>query len=328
MSVPEKIEFNRPAKFTYIRTLGNGACGETIHVRDEDMACEFVVKKYKPIISVEDDPEFFAELLERFRDEARLLFRLHHRNIVRVFNFFDYREHRTSYIVMEYISARNIIEYLGENPAAADRIFEGVVDGFTHLQEKGILHRDIRPDNILVETTGTPKIIDFGFGKQTDIEIDTEEEKSISLNLWCAAPPEFREQIYDFKTEVYFVGKLFQKAVEDCGLSDFKYRSLLPKLYADDRRERFASFSEIQSMIMGNKFEELSFSNSDISTYRKFADELLSAIFSLRADVKFERDSTKVLRGLEQLHRRTMLAWIIHDTCMIGRETMFCARVP
>lgn len=307
MSVPNQIEFNRPTKFKYVSTLGSGACGVTIQVRDEGMACDFVVKKYKPIVSPDENPKLFSELLERFRDEARILFHLYHRNVVRVFNFFDYREHLTSYIVMEYVSGTNVIEFLRHNPAAAHEVFEGVVAGFMHLQEKGVLHRDIRPDNILVESTGSPKIIDFGFGKKIDADLDLLDRKSISLNWWCPIPPEFSEGTYDFQTEVYFVGKMFQLAIEECGLSNFKYRSVINRMSAEDRMDRLKSFSEVQGIIMEGKFQELEFADAEIAAYRAFSTDLIGAVSSIRSDASFVRDSAKILEKLEKLYRENML---------------------
>jgi len=73
------------------------------------------------------------------------------------------------------------------------------------------LHRDIRPANILVDNSGTVKIIDLGFGKQ--IRATKDFDKSLSLNWWCAVPKEFGLGLYDFSTEVYFVGKLFEDLI-------------------------------------------------------------------------------------------------------------------
>ncbi|WP_170429270.1 serine/threonine protein kinase [Ruegeria arenilitoris] len=307
MSKTKKIEFNRPAKYTLLDVLGNGACGETVRLRDEGMDADFVAKKYLPIISENQDPALFSELLGRFRDEARILFRLNHPNVVRVFNYFDYSEYKTSYILMEYVSGLELLDYLKQNPANADRVFEGVVDGFAHLQLRGVLHRDIRPANILIEESGTPKIIDFGFGKEIDLEQSTDDRKSISLNWWCETPPEFDDSIYDFQTEVYFVGKLFQLAIQECGLSDFKYRLLLVSMCDPDRASRTGSFEDVKRSINEGKFSELSFSDGEIDTYRKFAGALSEVVSSIRSDARFDRDPGKVLGKLEELYRKTML---------------------
>ena len=74
-----------------------------------------------------------------------------------------------------------------------------------------MLHRDIRAGNLLVDNDGQLKIIDLGFGKQVNTSLDF--DKSITLNWWCATPDEFRFKRYDFGTEVYFVGKLFEQLI-------------------------------------------------------------------------------------------------------------------
>jgi serine/threonine-protein kinase len=306
MTLPTQIEFNRPAKYTVIEQLGEGACGRTVKIRDEDMNCDFVAKKYSPIVSPIDEPKLFDELLSRFRDEARILFQLNHPNIVRVFNYFDYREHQTSYIVMEYVAGTDIMTYLARNPANADKVFEGVIDGFSHLEKSQILHRDIRPQNILVDSDGVAKIIDFGFGKQIT-DTSTDDGKSISLNWWCETPPEFSDGRYDFQTEIYFIGKLFQKVIEDCDLTDFKYLSIVRQMIEGDRNKRPQDFNEIQRSVIEGKFSELSFSDDEVETYRYFASNFLNVISTLGADVALERDISKIIARLETLYRKTML---------------------
>jgi len=310
MATLKQIEFNRPAKYKVVKVLGRGACGETVQIRDDDMGCDFVAKKYHPIVSKDEEPGIFENLLDRFREEARILFQLNHSNVVRVFNFFDYREHKTSYIIMEFVSGPDIIEYLSHNPENADKVFEGVVDGFAHLQQRKILHRDIRPMNILVGENSVPKVIDFGFGKRMDFE-ESQDEKSISLNWWCDTPPEFQDGIYDFQTEVYFVGKLFQKAVEECNLTDFKYMQLLRDMNEPDRTTRAQSFSEIQHAIIEGKFSELAFSEYEITAYRDFSNGLAGIVSKIRSDASFERDTSKLIGRLEAFYRRTMLEEVL-----------------
>ncbi|MGN6777046.1 protein kinase domain-containing protein [Rhizobium sp.] len=105
--LPKTIEFNRPAKYKALRRLGAGACGETVLIHDENMDCYFVAKKYSPFFSQSESPADFLALFDRFNYEARILFRLNHPNIVRVYSYYDYKEHHTAYILMEYIEGDN-----------------------------------------------------------------------------------------------------------------------------------------------------------------------------------------------------------------------------
>jgi len=306
-SADPKIEFNRPAKYTLKKKLGSGACGETVLLRDEGMDCDFVAKKYNPALELRKDETLLNELLKRFRDEARILFRLSHPNIVRVYNYFDYPIQKTGYILMEHVAGEELIDFLKLNPNQADQVFEGVVSGFAHLQDKKVLHRDIRPANLLVDSAGVPKIIDFGFGKDLGKERTSERQKSISLNWWCETPPEFDEGIYDYQTEVYFVGKLFEKAIIECSLSDFKYRVLVGRTCESDRAQRIENFLEVRGQVKHGKFAELSFSDDEKLIYRKFSAHLSETISQIQEGTKFQRNVDEVQADLERLYRTTQL---------------------
>ncbi len=316
--LPDTIEFNRPAKFKALKRLGAGACGETILIHDENMDCNFVAKKYSPFFSQKDAPDDFIELLRRFNHEAKILFRLNHPNIVRVFNYYDYSEHGTAYILMEYVDGENITDFSRQNPSMLDGIFEKVVDGFVHLESKNILHRDIRPLNILVDDDGNPKIIDFGFGKNMEGEIGA-ADKSISLNWWCEVPPEFLHSIYDFQTEVYFVGKLFEQIIVEEALSDFKYKKIVSSMCLRNRTDRFSSFSDVKSSLSAGKFETLSFSIDETRIYRKFSDTLIGIISSIEQSTKYERDNAKIILGLEAVYRRSMLEEHVPDASSVAQ---------
>lgn len=309
----DAVEFNRPKKYKRLKRLGKGACGETLHIRDEDMDVDLVAKKYSPFLTEQDDEKLFQELLDRFKDEARILFRLNHPNIVRVFNYFDYRDRKTSYILMEYVDGEDFLDFFRRNPSQLARIFEGVIDGFCHLQSRGVLHRDIRPANVMVQGDGSPKIIDFGFGKTVQIDEDSSNGKSVSLNWWCEKPPEFSEGVYDFQTEVYFVGKLFELAIHEFDLTDFPYLRMVARMCAPARTMRLKSFEDVQREISVGKFSTFEFSEDELAVYRRFSEELCGVISSIQTDSKFERDPKKILDKLEELHRRTMLEEVLPE---------------
>lgn len=207
---------------------------------------------------------------------------------------------------MEFIDGENIIEFSRTRPDLLGGLFEKIIDGFCHLEIKNILHRDIRPQNIIIERGGNPKIIDFGFGKNID-NLSNNAEKSISLNWWCDVPPEFSDSIYDFQTEIYFVGKLFEKIIIEENLSDFKYKKMIKTMTEQDRSKRYSKFSDIKNDITTGQFEDLSFSESEKLVYRRFSSELCAVVSTLDPSETFERDHNAILQGLISIYRQSML---------------------
>lgn len=231
------IEFLRKKDYKLIKELGSGACGKTVLLYDEIIDEKFVCKKYLPYF------EHHKELLfKNFVQEIKLLHLINHRNIVRVFNYYIYPDHLTGYILMEFVEGSDIEEYLSEHPENINEIFLQTIEGFSYLESNNILHRDIRPLNVMVTDGGVVKIIDFGFGKRIADKEDF--DKSITLNWWCETPPDFEQELYDFQTEVYFVGKLFEKILKEQDIEQFKYLTVLNSMCAQDRGERIMKYAQ------------------------------------------------------------------------------------
>ena len=101
---------------------------------------------------------------------------------------------------MEYIDGVDIEQYLTVNPNKINDLFIQTINGFKYLEERNILHRDIRPSNILISNDGIVKIIDFGFGK--DVQKSVDYEKSITLN-WTYSLP--NDLVINSISSLYFV---------------------------------------------------------------------------------------------------------------------------
>lgn len=155
------IKFLRKKDFQYIKELGQGGFGKTVLLHDREIDEIFVCKKYSPII-----PSQQAEFFQNFVQEIKILYQLNHPNIVRVFNYYLYPERQTGYIVMEYVKGQDIEDHVRKSPENLNRLFAQAIEGFSHLENCNILHRDIRPQNILIGENAALKIIDFGFGKR------------------------------------------------------------------------------------------------------------------------------------------------------------------
>src|SRR5262249_8044334 len=152
----------------------------------------FVCKKYMPNDEGERQQRFV-----NFVQEVKLLHRVHHDNIVRVFNYYLYPDRTMGFILMEHVDGTSIDEYAAKFPEQVNELFLQAISGFSYLERHRILHRDIRPANVMVRADGVLKIIDFGFGKR--VERAEDFQKSISLNWWCSVPPEFDDELYDFR---------------------------------------------------------------------------------------------------------------------------------
>lgn len=311
------IKFIKQKDYKYIKELGQGGLGRTILILDSELDEQFVCKKYSPY-----NPDIKGEYYQYFKNEIKVMYHVNNINIVRIYNYYLYPEKNTGYILMEYVDGKNIYEYLKENPSNFDFIFEQLIDAFRYLENIKILHRDIRVENILVSSEGIAKIIDFGFGKI--IENDHDHKKSISLNWWCDVPLEFQSGKYDHRTEIYFIGKLFEKmlhdAIDERIFVDFTYEPLLEKMVKYDLSERFQTFSEIQENMIesGTSYENL-FTYEEKQVYQIFITDLSNAITEIDSKTKYKTDVNRMIVDLENIYRSNVLEDTIQNTRDITR---------
>lgn len=213
---------------------------------------------------------------------------------------------------MEYIEGCNIDEYIKANPKAINDIFVQTISGFKYLEDNGIMHRDIRPGNILVSTDGIPKIIDFGFGKTAQETIDC--TKSVSLNWAYSTPEEFANNIYDQKTEVYFVGKLFERLIGDNKISQlFKYSVVLESMILSNPDNRISSFKEVVRNVTSENSLLVKFSDDEKNIYSNIANSLICVFAKMYKDTKYIEDLETITTQLNNLLQKTILETYIQS---------------
>lgn len=308
----EIIEFIRQRDYVFVKELEPGACGETVLLYDDQIEEHFVCKKFTPYS--EDKRQ---ELFSNFLREIKILHKVFHKNIVRVFNSYLYPDKLTGYILMEFVQGNHIDDYIAQNPEQINEVFLQTISGFKHLEENNILHRDIRPANVMVREDGQVKIIDFGFGKQ--IQDSQGFDKSVSLNWWCELPVEFSENTYDFCTEVYFVGKLFERIIQDSQISHFKYHSMLSKMCAYTQGNRVQHFADITKEIQSDMFFEIEFEEEEIESYRNFANEVENHITKIHNLTKYIDDVELVQTRLANAYRGFTLEETVPNAALILR---------
>jgi serine/threonine protein kinase len=308
----ELITFLRKRDYLFVRELGQGACGKTVLLYDDQIQQHFVCKKYQPHSEAQREI-----LFSNFTREIKLLHRILHPNIVRVFNYYLYPEILAGYILMEFIDGSDIENFAQTHPEQTNELFVQAVTGFAYLEHVGILHRDIRPGNLLVNSEGQLKIIDLGFGKSVRATVDF--EKSINLNWWCTPPREFGESRYDFGTEVYFVGKLFEQVIQQNGISHFKFTDALGRMCQHDPSARTQSFVDVERSIQSNQFFEIDFDDEGLQAYRDFAAEVAQHITKLENGTKYVEDTDRIQAQLNEAYRRLMLEEYVPDSAIILR---------
>ncbi len=160
------------------KILGIGGFGVTYLALDERLQTTVAIKEYLPrdlasrspdglIVQPHTarDADNFQFGLKEFLQEARTLARFNHPNIVRTRSYFE--EHDTAYLVMDYVEGVNLNKVLkrqgGRMPEqAAIQLMRGILDGLHAVHAAGFLHRDLKPDNVYVQASGQPVLLDFG----------------------------------------------------------------------------------------------------------------------------------------------------------------------
>lgn len=161
--------------------------------------------------------------LHRFQFEAQTLAKLSHPNIAQIYEAGTWENEgiEVPFFAMEYIpGAQGVVRYvLKHNLSMQDRLalYEKICDAVHHAHQKGVIHRDLKPDNILVDSKGNPKIIDFGVARATDADLAVTTMQTTMGQLigtlqymspeQCDAEPE----MIDTRSDVYALGViLFQ----------------------------------------------------------------------------------------------------------------------
>lgn len=310
MDKDDIIKFTRTKDYIFGKYVGQGGTGKTALLKDEVLNTNFICKKYEPSLGNDRDDCF-----NRFIDEIKILYALHHINVVRIYSYFLYPQNKTGYILMEYIDGSSIDEYLmWESNETFEEIFIQLINGFEYLEKNSILHRDIKPQNILVTKDGVVKIIDFGFGKR--ILSGDNNSASVILN-WPVSelPNEINENIYDHKTDIFFLGKMFSKLLNHNGIKDFKYQNIIDKMIDTNPNKRVSSFSDVLNLISMDIMQQINFSDGEKNIYGKFACSLSDHISHYKQEPKFESNTDILVVKLEKLLLNCSLEKFLQDNC-------------
>ncbi|MBR5684443.1 MAG: Stk1 family PASTA domain-containing Ser/Thr kinase [Ruminococcus sp.] len=149
------------------------------------------------------------EFLRRFRNESKAIAVLSHPNIVKIYDV-GFSE-KIQYIVMEYIDGITLKEYIEEEKVLTWKdtvhFVIQILRALQHAHDKGIVHRDIKPQNIMMFTDGTIKVMDFGIAKFAREEGKTATDQAIG-SVHYISPEQASGSVTDAKSDIYSVGAM------------------------------------------------------------------------------------------------------------------------
>jgi serine/threonine-protein kinase len=191
--------------------LGRGGMADVHSGMDARLGRRVAIKLLKP--SLANDPAFRT----RFRQEAQAAARMAHPSIVRVFDAGEETvrdpsgsEIQVPFIVMEHVDGRLLKDIAAEGPLApeeAGRIVEGILVALEYSHRAGVVHRDIKPGNIMVTSSGQVKVMDFGIARAiSDSSATIAQTSAILGTAQYFSPEQARGEAVDARTDLYSTG--------------------------------------------------------------------------------------------------------------------------
>jgi serine/threonine protein kinase/Tfp pilus assembly protein PilF len=189
-------------RYQVIEDLGKGGMGRVYKVLDKEIKEVVALKILKPGI-MEDD-----EIIERFHNELKLARRISHKNVCGLYHL-SKDENETYYITMEYVSGedlKNLIRRVGQlTIGKAVFITKQICDGLAEAHRLGVVHRDLKPQNIMIDRDGHVRIMDFGIARSLSSKGPTGAHAIIGTPDYMS-PEQIDGKEVDHRTDIYSLG--------------------------------------------------------------------------------------------------------------------------
>jgi eukaryotic-like serine/threonine-protein kinase len=313
VAVPPGTHFG---PYEILALVGAGGMGEVYRARDPRLARDVAIKVLPHTYSADPDR------LRRFEQEARAASALNHPNILTIY---DIGEHEgRPYVVSELLEGETLRERMGGSALPQRKVVEyalQIASGLAAAHDKGIVHRDVKPENVFITKDSRIKILDFGLAKlMAPLEGEAEEAKTLRVDTDAGiiigtagymSPEQVRGSVPDHRSDIFAFGAVLYEML--AGKRAFKGESKLDTMSAIlkedpsdiiDANPRIGPGLEriVRHCLEKNPSERFN-SARDLA----FAIEALSGSGSGEPSQRLDR----VRRASRQIKKREMIAWSV-----------------
>ena len=244
---------------TIVRLIAEGGMGRVYEGRQHRPDRAVAVKVMRPGVAS-------AELLRRFEYETQVLGQLTHPGIAQIYTVgtHAFRGAQVPYFVMEYIpQARTVTKYAADlNLSTQERLglFRKVCDAVAYGHRKGVIHRDLKPGNILVDAAGQPRVIDFGVARSTDADMAiTTQHTAVGQLIGTVqymSPEQFNADpnAIDMRADVYALGVVLYELLAGKPPYDVRRKAIFEaaRVVREDEPTPIAALNKTLNRAVGN----------------------------------------------------------------------------
>ncbi len=199
----QRAGLNRVGKYTLLSTLGVGGSSRVYSALHPTLGRTVALKMLSHAQVLQDG------FREDFMKEARTIASLDHPNIVRVHDIEE--EYATLFLVMEQVHGTTLSKMTADanrrlDPAEATDVLRQLASALRYAHERGVVHRDVKPENVAVEPSGRVKLMDFGLARRVAPGEDLQEEKYFAGTPRYMAPEYIAGNKSDARVDIYALG--------------------------------------------------------------------------------------------------------------------------
>ncbi|MGD2296005.1 MAG: protein kinase, partial [Candidatus Aminicenantes bacterium] len=195
-------------RYQVIEELGLGGMGRVYKVMDKSVSEKIALKLLNPEIASDE------KTIERFRNELKLARQISHRHVCRMYDLSEAED--SPYITMEYISGedlKSLIKRAGQvSVGKAVHIAGQICEGLVEAHRLNVIHRDLKPQNIMIDMEGNAKITDFGIARSTKTKGLTDTGVIIGTPEYMS-PEQVEGREVDARTDIYSLGVILYELV-------------------------------------------------------------------------------------------------------------------